>query len=77
MDVNTIKAVPKGKKTMFIGLFGVSLAAFAAGFDSCLFDIDKAGDCVSHAEGWISRFQAVGDHIIAWIMAIFKAAFSG
>ena len=75
METATITKISKGKISIFVGLFGVSLAAFAAGFDNCLLDIDKADECVAHAQGWVDKFKAVGDHIIAWILAIFTATF--
>jgi len=68
------KALPK-QKSAFIGLFGVSLAAFAAGFGDCLFDISTVDACVTHAESWLDTFQAVGNHLIEWIIAITQAAF--
>ena len=61
---------------LFLSLFGVSLAAFAMGFDDCLFAVDKAEACVAHAKSWVDKFQAVGDHIIAWMIAIVKAVFN-
>lgn len=63
------------QKSVFLTLFGVSFAAFALGFGDCLFDIDNASACVAHAEGWVDDFKGVGDHLIAWIIAIFEAAF--
>lgn len=75
METVAVKTLTK-KNKVFIGLFGVSLAAFAAGFGDCLFDIDKADACVAHARSWVDDFRAVGDHLIAWGIAIIKAAFN-
>jgi hypothetical protein len=63
------------RKQAFVGLFGVSLVAFGAGFSDCLFDIDRADACVAHAESWIEPFQKIGDHLIEWVAAILQAVF--
>lgn len=73
--IQTSPGILRRKSTFFL-LFGVSAAAFAAGFEDCLFMIDKADACVGHAESWIGRFQEVGDHLIQWGIAIVKAAFT-
>ncbi len=61
---------------VFLSLFGTSLAAFALGFDDCLFDLSTVDACVAHAESWIDRFKAVGMHLIEWAIALIKAAAS-
>ncbi len=76
MDISAVKNLSTRNKA-FIGIAGVSLAGFGLGFGDCLFDIDKADACVAHAQGWIEPFQKIGDHLIKWIIAIFKAAFAG
>ncbi len=71
-----MQSVPRKlkQKSVFLGLFGVSIGAFALGFDDCLFDLDKVDACVDHAASWLDRFQAVGDHLIQWAIAVVKAA---
>ena len=77
MNETVIKQIPRkiGKKPVFLSLFGVSFAAFALGFDDCLFDIDTVDTCVLHAQSWIEPFQSVGDHLINWMIALTNAAF--
>ena len=67
---------PPSQKMVFMTLFGVSFAAFAAGFGDCMFDIDKAEACVAHAHSWVDKFAEVGNHLLQWMIAIGKAAFS-
>lgn len=65
-----------GKRTMIGGFLGMSFAAFALGFDACLFDLDRVDECVAHAEGWVEPFEAIGNHLIEWGIAIVTAVFS-
>ncbi len=53
----------------------ISVGALTYGFGDCAFDADKAESCVAHAAGLLDKFQAVGDHLIQWAMAIFRAVF--
>ncbi len=55
---------------------GITFAAFAASFGPCLFDIKTVGQCVANAREWMDVLQGVGDHLIAWGTALFKAAFA-
>jgi len=66
-----------GKKKFLIpfAALGTSLAAFGAGFSDCLFDLETVDACVAHAQSWIQPFRDLGDHLIAWLTAIIKAAF--
>lgn len=59
----------------FFLLTGATFLAFASGFGVCLFDLDTVDACVAVAEGWRDKFQVMGDHVIAWGIAIVKAAF--
>jgi hypothetical protein len=45
------------------------------GFDDCLFNLNTVDACVAHASGMVGKFQAVGDHLIVWATAIFRAVF--
>jgi hypothetical protein len=56
---------------------GVTFVAFAASFGPCLFDINTIPACVENAQQWVDVLKGVGDHIIAWGIAFFKAAMHG
>lgn len=58
----------------FYMLTGATFVAFASGFSVCLFDLSQVDACVAVANSWVDRLHAMGDHLIAWAMAIFKAA---
>jgi hypothetical protein len=60
---------------MIGGTLLVSGSAFAAGFGDCAFQTDKAKACVAHAASLIGNFQAVGQSLIDWMIAIGRAVF--
>ena len=49
--------------------------SFASGFSVCLFNLDTVDACVDLANSWVGVFKAMGDHIIAWALAIGHAIF--
>ncbi len=55
---------------MVLPVIGITLAAFASGFGVCVFNLDTVGACVNVAQGWVSKFQMMGNHLIAWAIAI-------
>lgn len=55
---------------IFHGITGASLVVLLIGFGRCLFDIDQISACADHAEYAFTVFKAVGDHIIAWFIAL-------
>jgi hypothetical protein len=59
----------------FYLLTGVTFVGFASGFGVCLFNLDTVDACVSVANNWVHIFQSVGDHIINWAFALFRAVF--
>ncbi len=63
------------RNTIFLSMFGVSIGAFALGFDDCLFDVNTVDACIAHSQSWIPKFQSVGDHLIKWFIALITAAF--
>ncbi|MDE3059599.1 MAG: hypothetical protein KGJ06_01140 [Pseudomonadota bacterium] len=66
---------PDPRFNAFFMLTGVTFSAFASGFGVCLFNLDTVGSCVAVANSWMGTFQAMGDHLIAWGIALVKAAF--
>lgn len=54
---------------------GVTFVAFGLSFGPCLFDIDSVPACIEVANSWVGTFRAMGDHLIAWGVAVVKAAF--
>lgn len=66
---------PKRRFDLFFMLTGVTFAAFAAGFGVCLFDLETIDACVEVAESWVDILRKVGDHIIAWFIALCQAVF--
>lgn len=60
----------------FFLLTGFSFMAFASGFGVCLFNLDTVDACVATASGWVDVFRSMGDHIIAWSIALARAAFN-
>jgi len=63
---------PKG----FLMITGVTFAAFSSGFGVCLFNLDSVGECVGVADSWVNTFLGIGNHIIAWGIAVFHAVFA-
>jgi hypothetical protein len=59
----------------FFMLTGVTFTAFASGFGVCLFNLDTVGACVEAAENWLMIFRQMGDHIVAWGIAIVQTVF--
>ena len=59
----------------FYLLTGFTFVSFASGFSVCLFNLDTVDSCVALANSWVVVFKAMGDHIIAWAVAILHAAF--
>ena len=57
---------PKNPFVPFFIVTGGMFFAFLSGFSVCLFDLDKVGECVTYVEGWVDKFRALGDHLIAW-----------
>lgn len=60
---------------LFFALTGFTFAAFAAGFSVCLFNLDTVPACLAVANQWVEILRGVGDHIIAWAIAIARGAF--
>lgn len=56
----------------FLTAMAVTFAAFASGFGVCLFNLDTVGACVEVANSWVDKFQQIGDHMIAWGVAIIQ-----
>jgi len=61
--------------TGFFLTTGATFAAFASGFGVCLFNLDTVDACLAASQGWVETFRAMGDHIVAWAIAIIKGAF--
>lgn len=59
----------------FYLLTGVTFVGFASGFGVCLFNLDTVDACVATANSWVGVFKDMGDHLIAWAMAMIRAAF--
>lgn len=55
---------------MVLPVIGVTLAAFASGFGVCVFNLDTVGACLNVAQSWVAKFQIMGNHIIAWALAM-------
>lgn len=49
--------------------------SFASGFGVCLFNLDTVDACVTVANSWVGVFKDMGDHILAWAIAMGHAAF--
>lgn len=60
---------------IFYGLTGITMVAFFTGFSSCLFDLSQVKECVDYAEQATATFRKVGDHLIAWFIALIKEVF--
>lgn len=59
----------------FYLLTGVTFVTFASGFGVCLFNLETVDACVAVADSWVGVFRQMGDHLIAWAIAISEAAF--
>jgi len=59
----------------FYILTGVTFLSFASGFGVCLFNLDTVDQCVAVANSWVATFQAMGDHLITWAIALKNGAF--
>lgn len=59
----------------FFLLTGVTFMAFASGFGVCLFNLSEVDQCVAVANHWVEVFRGMGDHLIAWGIALLHAAF--
>lgn len=59
----------------FVSASVVTFAAFASGMGVCLFNLDTVGACVEAANTWMVTFRQMGDHMVAWGLAIFQGAF--
>ncbi len=57
----------------FISATAVTFAAFASGMGMCLFNLDTVGACVEVANVWVVKFQQIGNHLVAWGVAILKS----
>ena len=68
---------PDPRFNAFYMLTGVTFASFASGFSVCLFNLDTVDACMAVTNSWMVVFKAVGDHIVAWGIAIATAAFGG
>jgi hypothetical protein len=64
---------PDPRFNAFYMLTGVTFLSFASGFSVCLFNLDTVDSCVALANSWVGVFKAMGDHIIAWAVAIMHA----
>ena len=60
----------------FYLLTGFTFMSFASGFGVCLFNLDTVDACVTVANSWVGVFKDMGDHILAWAIAMGHAAFS-
>ena len=65
---------PNPRVNGFFMLSGVSFVAFAASFGPCLFDINTVDACIAVSNQWLGVLQDIGNHIIAWGFALFRAA---
>lgn len=75
MDAQTFQIIKKKPQMATQGAVVLGAGALLVGFEDCLFNPSTADACVSHASGMVEKFQAVGDHLIAWATAIMQAAF--
>ena len=75
MNPMNIPRSPDPRFNAFYLLTGVTFASFASGFSVCLFNLDTVDACVAVTNSWVGVFKAVGDHIIAWAIAMGHAAF--
>jgi hypothetical protein len=66
---------PDPRYNAFYLLTGVTFFSFASGFSVCLFNLDTVDACMAVANSWVGVFKDMGDHIIAWAIAIARAAF--
>jgi hypothetical protein len=57
----------------FISATVVTFAAFASGMGVCLFNLDTVGACVEVANIWVVKFHQIGNHLVAWGVAILKS----
>ncbi|MEQ1704472.1 MAG: hypothetical protein ABL867_00700 [Rickettsiales bacterium] len=58
----------------FIPATIATFAAFASGMGVCLFNLDTVGACVDMAHVWVGKFHEMGNHLIAWGLAILKGS---
>lgn len=59
----------------FYLMTGVTFMAFASGFGVCLFNLETVDACVEVANNWVVVFHRMGDHLLAWGIALYKAVF--
>jgi len=60
----------------FFLLTGFTFMAFASGFGVCLFNLNTVDACIATASNWVDVFRSMGDHLLAWGIAIARAAFN-
>lgn len=61
---------------VFYVLTGVSFFAFVTGFSVCLFDLNQVKECVDYAEAATAVLKKMGDHILAWFVAVVQEILS-
>lgn len=76
MSSMTPMAPPVDPFRVFYGLTGVTFLGFVSGFSSCLFDLNQVKECVDYAEQATMVMKQMGDHIIAWFIALVHEVFS-
>ena len=65
---------PDPRFNAFFLLTGFTFVTFASGFGACLFNIDTVDACVEVSNRWVGIFQDMGNHLLAWAVALFHAA---